>query len=83
MRRRQLRPYGCSVHLIEPGFHKTNIINSENIVRALKNAWDQAPPHIQEEYGKQYLDKGNGLHSHLLYKFNTVHSMVGLYNTVN
>ena len=53
-----MRPFGCSVHLIEPGFHKTNIINPEHIVAALNRAWDQATPETKEEYGKQYLDKG-------------------------
>ena len=55
--RRQLRDYGCSVHIIEPGFHKTNIASPANISAGFNATWDRLSPELREEYGQEYFDK--------------------------
>lgn len=55
--RRQLLPYGCSVHVMEPGFHRTNIINRQDNEKQLRAAWEQASPETKEEFGPDYLEK--------------------------
>jgi NAD(P)-dependent dehydrogenase (short-subunit alcohol dehydrogenase family) len=53
--RRMMRPFGVTVHIIEPGFHKTNITSKQGLESALRASWEQAPPELKEEYGEEYL----------------------------
>lgn len=55
--RRQLIDFGCSVHIIEPGYHRTNILNRKDNEQQLRRAWDQTTPEIKEEFGPEYLEK--------------------------
>ncbi|KAK2146687.1 hypothetical protein LSH36_589g01086 [Paralvinella palmiformis] len=54
--RRQLIDYGCTVHIIEPGFHKTNITNTDALLRAIDVVWNRLTPEQREEYGEEYLE---------------------------
>ena len=47
-----------SVHLIEPGFHKTNIVATAALERALRHSWEQTSPEVQDDYGEEFLTAG-------------------------
>jgi hypothetical protein len=49
MYRRELRPHGISVHLVEPGGHTTGISGTQ--VELVEKAWNQASPEVQARYG--------------------------------
>ncbi|XP_062975837.1 retinol dehydrogenase 7-like [Elgaria multicarinata webbii] len=55
--RRELRPFGVKVSIIEPGGFKTNI--DENVIRNLKTHWNEMPDEIKELYGQDYMDSGD------------------------
>ncbi|KAK2146689.1 hypothetical protein LSH36_589g02092 [Paralvinella palmiformis] len=55
--RRQLIDYGCSVHIIEPGYYMTNITNKSSATKSLEYAWNRLPSEVKREYGGQeYFD---------------------------
>ena len=45
-----------SVHIIEPGFFRTSMADPVRIENTFRQAWAQATPEIQQEYGEQYVD---------------------------
>ncbi|XP_075863518.1 retinol dehydrogenase 16-like [Microcebus murinus] len=53
--RRELAPFGVKVAIIEPGFFKTNMSNTERVLLQVQEVWDRAPPEIKEIYGEKYL----------------------------
>ena len=53
--RYEMKPFGISVHLIEPGMVKTNILNPENITKGLENTWNRIDDNMKEEYGNEFL----------------------------
>uniref|UniRef100_A0A8C5MDU7 Uncharacterized protein n=1 Tax=Leptobrachium leishanense TaxID=445787 RepID=A0A8C5MDU7_9ANUR len=52
--RRELKPFGVKVSIIEPGFFKTDILNSERIQESIKKVWNKVSKQIQDIYGEQY-----------------------------
>ena len=57
--RRELRVFGVSVHLIEPGFFKTNICRGDAIYNGIQAAWNQTPEHVKKDYGEEFFKAGN------------------------
>ena len=55
--RREMRMFKVSVHIIEPGFHKTNITSVDALRGSLETVWEKLPQHYKEEYGREYVDK--------------------------
>ena len=53
--RYEMKPFGISVHLIEPGMVKTNILNPDHISKGLENTYDKIDDNMKEEYGNQFL----------------------------
>ncbi|XP_004601678.2 retinol dehydrogenase 16-like [Sorex araneus] len=53
--RREVSFFGIKVAVIEPGFFKTTVSNSEVITKALQNAWNQCSPEVKDIYGNNYL----------------------------
>ncbi|KAM5287662.1 retinol dehydrogenase 16 [Ctenodactylus gundi] len=53
--RRELSYFGVKVAVIEPGYFKTNITNSEQISTNLKKIWNQTSSEVREIYGEQFL----------------------------
>ncbi len=54
--RRELKVFGVSVHIIEPGLHKTEIANLQAVIDSYTSAYEALPEHVKEEYGREYLE---------------------------
>jgi NAD(P)-dependent dehydrogenase (short-subunit alcohol dehydrogenase family) len=52
--RRSMIPFGVKAILIEPGIHKTNIVNPQNTNPQGEKAWRGAPEEVKEQYGEEY-----------------------------
>ncbi|XP_028742037.1 retinol dehydrogenase 16-like [Peromyscus leucopus] len=53
--RRELSYFGVKVAIIEPGFFKTDITNSDRHLSNTKMVWDQASSEVKEIYGENFL----------------------------
>ncbi len=49
-----MRPFGVSVHIIEPGYFATNITDPERLKACAMEAYNQLSPEIQQAYGQKY-----------------------------
>lgn len=54
--RQELRPFGISVHILEPGFFDTPLINRQKIDAEILEAWEQAPVEVKKEYGEKFFN---------------------------
>lgn len=54
--RQELRPFGISVHILEPGFFDTPLINRQKIDAEILEAWEQAPSNVRMEYGEKFFN---------------------------
>nr|CDJ83499.1 Short-chain dehydrogenase reductase SDR domain containing protein [Haemonchus contortus] len=52
--RRELRLFGVSVHVLEPGFFKTPLTDTENIDKQLETLYDSCPEDAKREYGAEF-----------------------------
>ena len=50
--RYEMKPWGISVHIIEPGFHGTDLYTG--LQNRWKTLWDIQPDEIQQEYGENF-----------------------------
>lgn len=56
--RRELIPFGVTVHIIKPAFFKTAMTSEEILIEPMKKRWDKLPETLKNEYGGQdYLNK--------------------------
>ena len=55
--RRQMKVFNVSVHIIEPGFFKTEITNVEHIGQMYRRVYDRCSAEVRAEYGEQYIDQ--------------------------
>ena len=55
--------FGCKASLIEPGIHKTSIVDKERLIKTVTQAWQKAPPKVKAEYGDDYSRYGKILHA--------------------
>lgn len=53
--RREISHFGVKVAIIEPGYFKTAVTDTETISRSLQEKWDQASPEVKEVYGEKFL----------------------------
>lgn len=53
--RRELSHFGVKVAIIEPGFFKTGVTNTEMIYKSFQKTWDQLSPEVKEIYGEKFL----------------------------
>merc|ERR1712013_432692 len=53
--RREMAPWKISVHIIEPGHHKTNLFDGFD--ERWKGLWEMQPEGVKKEYGPQYYIK--------------------------
>lgn len=53
--RREVSHFGVKVAIIEPGYFKTPLTNTEVISRSFQETFDRASPEVQEAYGEKFL----------------------------
>ncbi|XP_068429136.1 retinol dehydrogenase 1 [Clinocottus analis] len=54
--RRDMRPFGIKVSIIEPGFFKTAVTRLDLIEADLRRLWTSLPEDVKDSYGKTYFD---------------------------
>ncbi|GMT06114.1 hypothetical protein PENTCL1PPCAC_28288 [Pristionchus entomophagus] len=79
--RQELSFFGVSVHVIEPGFFKTPMIDAETLKDNLNGMWRRAPPSIKEEYGEKFFRESRERAADLLDKIGSpdIHLVVDAY----
>ncbi|XP_044540855.1 17-beta-hydroxysteroid dehydrogenase type 6-like, partial [Gracilinanus agilis] len=53
----EMQHFGVKVSIIEPGYFKTNMTNTQKFQAYYENIWNKAPAEIKESYGKQFFEK--------------------------
>lgn len=56
--RNEMKHFGVTVHIIEPGNFKTNISSVERNCQQLEGLWAKLDIETKESYGKEYYDQG-------------------------
>ncbi|XP_072703662.1 retinol dehydrogenase 16-like [Ciconia boyciana] len=54
--RREMRPFGVRVSIIEPGSFRTGMIDPATVVKGFRHIWDRLPAETQAAYGHHYLE---------------------------
>uniref|UniRef100_A0A0N5AHI0 D-beta-hydroxybutyrate dehydrogenase, mitochondrial n=1 Tax=Syphacia muris TaxID=451379 RepID=A0A0N5AHI0_9BILA len=54
--RLEIRQYGVSVHIIEPGAFRTTLLDEKAFNERAETVWNHLPPGVRTEYGSFYLD---------------------------
>ncbi|CAD5223598.1 unnamed protein product [Bursaphelenchus okinawaensis] len=52
--RLELRPFGVTAHIIEPGAFKTTLLNKNAMLDRVNKTWMKLPKHVQNEYGEEF-----------------------------
>ncbi len=47
--------FGVSVHIIEPGYHRTPIMNPDSAIKSIRKTWSQLSEDVKKEYGAEYM----------------------------
>lgn len=64
--RLNMHPFGVKIVCIEPGFFKTNVTDTEILMRNVRQLWDKLPQDVKDDYGDDFV--GN-VHQVMLDKF--------------
>ena len=56
--RNEVRAFGVSVHIIEPGFFKTLLTDPQRQMNSLDRLWTQISEELKETYGVEYYQQG-------------------------
>ena len=56
--RNEMKHFGVTVHIIEPGAFKTNITGDQKNWQCLERLWENLDTDTRESYGKEYYEKG-------------------------
>ena len=63
--RREMRPWGVQVSIIEPGLFKTPLSDAECNIHSLQGLWDALSPDLKQEYGENRLENSKIIRYHL------------------
>uniref|UniRef100_A0A915KA43 Uncharacterized protein n=1 Tax=Romanomermis culicivorax TaxID=13658 RepID=A0A915KA43_ROMCU len=55
--RMETKPFGVTVHTMEPGFYKTGITNCETVVENYAKLWSKVPQEVKDEYGETFYNQ--------------------------
>ncbi len=55
--RRELRDFGVSVHILEPGMFATNMMSSDRVAKHTRQKWMELSVEKQQQYGEKYIEK--------------------------
>ncbi|KAK3095115.1 hypothetical protein FSP39_010460 [Pinctada imbricata] len=55
--RRSVRSYGVTVHILEPGYFDTNILNRERVCGSIAETFTNADEDVKKFYGEEYRDE--------------------------
>ncbi|XP_066471336.1 17-beta-hydroxysteroid dehydrogenase type 6-like isoform X2 [Tiliqua scincoides] len=55
--RRELRPFGVKVAIVEPGYFRTSMTDAQFHFEKLEQLWVSVPQEIKESYGQSYFDQ--------------------------
>ncbi|CAB3408573.1 unnamed protein product [Caenorhabditis bovis] len=67
--RHEMRPFGVTVHILEPGFFKTPLVQREKLQKEFEEAFENGPADIKAEYGEKYFQEISGTSHSLIDKF--------------
>lgn len=56
--RRETRPWGVNVSIIEAGAHKTKLVSGDVLINQWQSMWDGLSEEMKQEYGQEGLQKG-------------------------
>ncbi|NXA25493.1 RDH16 dehydrogenase, partial [Ibidorhyncha struthersii] len=54
--RREMRPFGVQVSIIEPGGFRTGMTDPATVVKGFERLWEQLPAETRAAYGRHYLE---------------------------
>ncbi|XP_053564144.1 retinol dehydrogenase 7 [Bombina bombina] len=54
--RRELKPFGVKVSIIEPGYFQTQLNDLQRMKNDLKNIWTNVSEEVHQSYGRQYFE---------------------------
>ncbi|KAH7664836.1 Protein DHS-20 [Aphelenchoides avenae] len=52
--RHELRPFGITCCIIEPGIFRTGLIGQEAMMERVNRVWSRLPEETKEEYGEKF-----------------------------
>ena len=52
--RRELRAFDVSVHIVEPGMHRTPMTNPDLWMKSAQHAYDSLTPELRKQYGDHF-----------------------------
>ncbi|KAF8368652.1 dhs-2 [Pristionchus pacificus] len=71
--RQELRYFDVSVHILEPGFFRTPLIDEKIVQARLDEMWKTVPEPIKEEYGEKFFKESRERATDMLHKIGSPH----------